>query len=120
MAKITPTSEHEHQIEFVSWFKRNYPDRIIFAIPNGGKRGKLTAFKLSMEGVLKGVPDICIPAMRGGFGGLYIEMKEPTKGRLSKEQKEVIAKLQADGYRVEVCYGVDEAKAAVNDYFRLA
>lgn len=117
---MTPTTEHHHQVQFVTWFKRTYPDTTIFAIPNGGKRGALTAAKLKMEGVLPGVPDICIAKPVSPYAGLYIEMKKPTKGRLSKEQKDVIAKLQADGYRVDVCYGADEAKAAVNEYFKLA
>jgi hypothetical protein len=120
MPKITPTTEHEHQVSFINWFKREYPDTIIYAIPNGGKRGKLTAFNLKLEGVLAGVPDLFIAKPVSPYAGLYIEMKEPTKGKLGKDQKVVIAQLNDAGYKVEVCYGADEAKKVVDEYFSLA
>jgi hypothetical protein len=45
-------TEHDHQKVFVAWARRNYPDLVLFAIPNGGIRDAITARKLKEEGVL--------------------------------------------------------------------
>jgi hypothetical protein len=110
---MTPTTEHQIQVVFIAWAKTHYPDVLVYAIPNGGHRNKLTAFKLKQEGVLAGVPDLFVA---DGKPGLYIELKEPKKGKVSTVQKEVIEKLTSAGYPVRVCYGVDEAKQAMTEY----
>lgn len=117
---MTPNTEHEHQVALVAWFKHKYPDRIIAAIPNGGKRSPLVGMKLKAEGVLAGMPDLFITAPQNGYNGLFIEMKVKGKGKLSEAQKSLIPRLEADGYRVDVCFGVDEAKQVVLDYFNEA
>jgi len=99
-------SEHVEQREFVSWFRKNYPGVMIFAIPNGGKRGKSEAMRLKCEGVTPGVPDLFIPAWR-----LWIEMKTEKGGIVSPDQVEMMGYLDGVGYKTMVCYGRD---AAVN------
>lgn len=106
-ANLTP-SEHFEQREFVSWFRKTYPDVRIFAIPNGGYRGMAAAAKLKVEGVSPGVPDLFIPAWK-----LWIEMKRIKGGQVSAEQKEWIKYLQSVGYCVKVCKGAEEAKHQV-------
>ena len=110
---MTPTTEHHHQVLFIHWIRKTYPDVLVYAIPNGGKRGGLTAHKLQQEGVLAGVPDLFVA---DGRPGLYIELKAPKKGRISPAQKTVIQKLQENGYPVAVCYGFEEAKSALINY----
>ena len=61
---------------------------------------------MKAEGVLAGIPDLMIARAAQGFYGLFVEMKTLT-GSASKEQKAVIAKLQAEGYRCEVAKGYD-------------
>lgn len=107
-------SEHKHQVAFFRWFRMQYPDVIAYAIPNGGQRHPAVAKKLRDEGVLAGVPDVFIA---DGKPGLYIEMKNPDKGKLSKTQQEVIDKLIKVGYVVMVCFGWEEARSVVIDYF---
>jgi hypothetical protein len=97
-------SEHLEQVFAVSWFRREYPGVLIFAIPNGGHRGKAEAARLKAEGVTPGVPDLFVPAWR-----LWIEMKRQKGGRLSKQQKEVIEYLKSIGDAVLVCNGAEEA-----------
>ena len=84
--------EHKLQCLCVEWFRYWYPKGTIFAIPNGGARNVVTAAKLKAEGVLAGVPDLCVPMARCGFHGLYIELKNGKKGvvRDSNVHKEVI------------------------------
>ena len=97
-------TEHEHQREFVSWFRQSYPTVRIFAIPNGGKRSPSEALRLKVEGVSAGVPDLFIPEWM-----IWIEFKTET-GRVSTEQKEWILYLIDSGYKCLVAYGVDDGK----------
>ena len=78
------STEHAEQAGFIQYFRAKYPNTLILAIPNGGKRDIITAKKLQMEGVTPGVPDLFIPAW-----SCWIEMKKPG-GRLSEAQKNVI------------------------------
>ena len=41
----------------------------------GGKRDAKTATILKRQGVKAGVPDLHLPVARGGYHGLYIELK---------------------------------------------
>lgn len=88
----------------------------MFHIPNGGSRNKIEAAKLKRQGVRAGVPDIFLPAARGGYHGLFIELKRQTGGKVSREQEEMIKALRAQGYRAEVCRGWDEARETIQRY----
>ena len=91
---------------------------LCFAIPNGGSRHPIEALHLKQQGVLPGVPDIMLPVMRGGYGGLFIEMKRRKGGRVSVDQQRMILALRAQGYRVEVCRGWEEARDTICEYLR--
>ena len=97
--------EHREQVKFVAWVETNYPEHRIFAIPNGGKRGKVQAMKLKREGVRRGVPDLFIPSLK-----LFIEMKKPEGGRVSKEQKDWLKYLTVYNYNAVVANGFEQAK----------
>lgn len=100
-------TEHQAQVAFVNWFRLAYPGVLIFAIPNGGLRNKVTAARLKAEGARAGVPDLFVPEWR-----LFIEMKKTKAegGRLSQAQREMVVALRKAGYETAVCYGLDEAK----------
>ena len=101
-------SEHVEQSLFVQWFRRSYPNVLIFAIPNGGARSKATAGRLRVEGVVAGIPDLFCPEWR-----LWIEMKRIKGGVVSNEQQGMIEYLQSVGYRAIVCKGAEDAKAQI-------
>lgn len=101
-------TEHEEQRELVSWFRKTYPEVVIFAIPNGGARSASVAGRLKAEGVLPGVPDLFIPGWH-----TWIEMKRTKGSSVSKEQKEFHKYLECVGYCVIVARGCEEAKAAL-------
>lgn len=123
-------TEHGHQSALFCWAALNldkYPQlSMLFAIPNGGQRDKITAAKLKAEGVKSGVPDIMLPVARFGCHGLFIELKKPkaklengkelAKGRTSNNQDTWIAKLKDEGYGACVCYGWNEARQVLEDY----
>lgn len=103
----------------VAGAEHDWPElRWFHAIPNGGKRSKRVAVQLKAEGVRRGVADYCLPVRRGGFAGLYIELKTDI-GRPSKEQREFIAFVREQGYHAEVCRGWEQAFAVLKDYLAL-
>lgn len=107
-------TEHEEQRELISWFRKNYEITQgirIFAIPNGGLRGKREAMKLKCEGVSAGVPDLYIPQWR-----LWIEMKRAKGGVLSKEQKDWRDYLQSIGDNWIIGIGFEDAKAKIEQF----
>jgi hypothetical protein len=101
-------TEHEEQREFVCWFRQTYRGVRIFAIPNGGLRGRAAAAKLKAEGVSAGVPDLCIPEW-----SLWVEMKRQKGGVVSADQKDWINYLSSIGHVCIVAKGFEAARDAV-------
>lgn len=97
------SSEHWHQAWLVKTFRQAMPNDTLFAIPNGGKRGKALALKLQIEGVLAGVWDIFWLEE-----SMFIEMKTPS-GRLSADQFAFGESAERAGYRLLVGYGWRDA-----------
>lgn len=87
----------------------------LYAIPNGGHRSKATAGKAKAEGARKGVLDLCLPLARGGWFGLYVELKTTT-GKLSPEQRDEVKALAQDGYLGLVAHGWPEAAKVLEWY----
>lgn len=97
------------------------PETVLFSVPNGGHRNLVTAARLKEEGVRAGVPDIILAVARGGYHGLFVELKRAktagkSKGQVSACQKMMAEVLRGQGYRVVVCYGTCEAINAIIDY----
>jgi len=118
-ASPVPLESNEQQT-LVAWAKRHeeeWPElRLLYHIPNEGKRSRRTGARLKAEGLKSGVPDICLPVARGGHHGLYIELKRRKDSKVTKEQLEWIADLVAQGYVAAVCRGCDEAISLITRY----
>jgi hypothetical protein len=110
-------TEHSIQRLLVAWFRKTYPHlaMVFFAIPNGGRRNKVTAAQLKDEGVLPGVPDLMLAVPSGGKPGLFLELKTST-GRASRAQQAAMQALAERGYAVELVKGYEAAKAAIVGY----
>ena len=108
--KISP-SEHSEQVGFINWFRSQYPEILIFAIPNGEKRSISVAKRLKMEGVVRGIPDLFIPAWN-----LWIEMKRVSGGRLSTDQKQMISYLENIGHTVIIGKGATDASQHIRKF----
>jgi len=109
-------SEASEQVAVVDYCKiKHIP---IFHIPNEGKRSAATGANLKRQGLSAGVPDLCIPAPRGRFHGLFIEMKYG-KNKPTAEQDEWLSLLFKNGYMVKICYSFEEAKTVIDWYFKL-
>lgn len=76
-------SESQIQRQILDWLKATCPSAIVFAVPNGEHRNKITAAKLKGQGVKAGAADL-IFVHQGIIA--FIEVKTE-KGRLSEAQK---------------------------------
>ncbi|MBR5835183.1 MAG: VRR-NUC domain-containing protein [Bacteroidales bacterium] len=117
--KRRPSSEEEYHLQCncVKWFRLQYPrmKHNLFAVPNGGGRGKADAGKLKAEGVLSGVSDLILLKRNTEYGGLMIEMKTK-KGVQADSQKDWQEKISKDGYKYVVCRSLEDFMREVNEY----
>ncbi len=92
---------------------------------NGEARSAITGAKLKAMGVKAGICDILIfdtPDVRGWYRcGLAIELKAPdAKGKRPKPRPNQLAwheQLRRCGWRVEVCYTMDEVLAVLAECY---
>jgi hypothetical protein len=107
------------QQAFIQWVhlaERTIPAlKLLFAVPNGGKRSITTAVTLKKEGARAGVPDTMLPVPRKGFSGLAIEFKRPG-GTTSDDQVDYINRLLEEGWQVAICTDAEAAIQTVKDY----
>lgn len=89
---------------------------LLFHVPNGGFRGRKAGAQMKRLGAKPGVPDLALPVARGGFHGLFIEMKRMQDGTVSRDQREWHARLTEQGYLVSTCRGYEEAVCVLRDY----
>lgn len=116
-------SEHGEQSALFCWThlpetRKLYPDlgtSLFFAIPNGGSRGDsaksrmIRGSSLKAEGVKEGVPDTFLSIAKGGYFGLYIEMKR--KGQKpSLEQEQFAESVTNKGYAWVYCDSWEKAR----------
>lgn len=128
-------SEHDEQVAVIDWARWHidrYPAlRYLFSIPNGAKLPYKKAIrggraisispqrtKLLKEGLKSGVSDLSIAVRRGGYAGLWLELKhgdnEPTK-----EQYLWLAGMLEEGYYADWCAGSETAIKIIEWYLSL-
>lgn len=90
--------------------------KLIYHIPNEGKRKQRTGKNLVKAGLKKGVPDLFISVSKFGYHGLYIELKKDKKSKVEAEQINWIKRLNQQKYIATVCYGADEAIELITAY----
>ena len=91
------------------------PERLLFSIPNGGRRDPLAMIFLKREGLRPGVCDLFLAMPGHNSAGLFVEMKTAT-GNVSAEQEQFIADVRKFGYRAEVCLSMAEARNVICSY----
>lgn len=114
--KIIPLEDVE-QKALMDWC-RLHPvcKHYMFAIPNGGMRNVREAAKLKRTGVKAGVPDLFLAYPNGTHHGLFIEMKRRNGNKPTKQQLEMLTRLQAVGYEAIVSYGWEYACEFIQYY----
>lgn len=117
-------SEHDEQVAVVQWFRLQYPQYRLIAIPNGqwiageGKRKHALINKYRAEGLTPGVSDLFLCVARHGRHGLWIEMKArgKTASSLSEAQKIWRDDMINAGYDAAWMAGFEQAKKLIEDY----
>lgn len=70
----------------------------------------------------RGYPDMLLASCRGGYGGLYIELKDTAtvpKSEHTDTQKKYHKALRKEGYKVKFACGYGEAVDIINSYMSL-
>lgn len=115
-------TESEEQKQVIRWAELQshaMPElRLLHHIPNEAKRSPALAARLKAEGMKSGVPDLFLPVPRGGYHGLFVEMKRRHGGTVSDAQREWLAALTEQGYRATVCKGAVEAIDTIKEYLK--
>ena len=116
------TEEDRIQMAVVLWVNLKYPDLIFTMAPVGVKIGsKIEKMRVGRKnkqlGYRKGWPDLFFAEPRGGFHGLFIELKTKT-GRLSPEQRTILVELDSLGYKCAVTRTQMEAIHIIDDYMK--
>lgn len=117
-----PTESVEQQCLFrwAEFQSGRYPElKLLYHVPNGGSRKKSEAGRFKAEGVKAGVPDLCLPVARGGYHGLYIELKRLKHSKTSEDQKAWIAQLNEQDYCAVVCKGWEAAAKVITEYLNM-
>lgn len=124
--------EHTDQTRVIEWARSPealaaFPDlEGLYAVPNGGGRSAREGSELQAEGVLAGMPDLCLPAPRLNpwisgarvYGACYIEQKD-LEGKLRPSQITRIPILRALGNYVEVSMSADATIVLLTHYLQL-
>lgn len=119
--KLKPASEQVEQIALIKWAKLHHIPLV--HIPNEGPRLAHHGANLVRMGLSKGFPDLFMPEPRGGFFGMFIELKqdrhysESEKKKISWiQQVEWIIYLNEHGYFARVIFGWREASELITMY----
>ena len=121
MAVKQPTEAQEQKalFEWADYAKGRYPElELLYHVPNEARRSYALGRELNAQGLKSGVPDICLPVPRGGYGALYIEMKRRKEGRLSDNQRVWLNGLNCAGNKAVVCKGWEEARNVILEYLK--
>jgi len=115
--------ESQEQIAFFQYVDlkllKKYPflDKLLLAIPNGGKRSKGVAGKLKAEGVRSGASDIVLLYPSKEFHYLCIEMKFGTN-KQSPNQKDFEKRVDEHGGLYQLCYSSKDALSVLMWYLK--
>lgn len=116
------SSEDAEQIavmDWANWHMMKYPElKWLFHCPNGGKRNKVEAARFQSMGVKSGISDLILPAPKGIYHGLFLELKYGN-GKVSKTQIEFLTDMFQQGYFTAVCYGSCTAINVLEKYCNL-
>lgn len=116
MINLCTASEDDVQRAFKQYCERQRDERkASFHIPNEGKRTKLGHINAVAKGLVPGASDNFIPAVRGNWHGLFLELKAKGK-RPTSDQWDFGMTMQACGFAFAWADGIDMAIRVVEQY----
>lgn len=117
MKRLHP--EDDLQKACVSWFNMQHRDKqgLLFAIPNGGKRDAREAKRMKEQGTVSGIPDIELAIPTRYHHGSFFELKVG-KNKLTDNQRNMMYKLETQGYACYLIRSLDEFMKAIATYLK--
>ena len=106
-------TEAELQKSIVEYLNKNYPQLLVFSVPNESTYRRRNYFH--QLGMLSGVSDLIIVFLNTV---LFIECKAP-RGRQSTEQVNFQKRVEALGFKYYIIRDLDEIKELVNNELNL-
>ena len=120
--------EHRAQVEVIKRAKDNeriHPElRLLNSSQNGatlagGKESRARQMNaMKAAGLRVGYPDLNLPVARGGYFGLYIELKVGDN-QPSESQAFWLDALTEQGYLATACWGTDDAWDTIVEYLQM-
>lgn len=109
-------SEANLQANVVKYLKLQYP-KVNYCASLGGQYQRYPSQrnKAKATGYVRGFPDLGIYEARGGYFGLFIEVKQ-RGGYPTKEQKHWIEELNKKGYYACCKKGLDSIIEVIDEY----
>ncbi len=93
-------------------------ENLLFKVANEGQRSEMYGKIMKDEGLRAGVSDLFLSTARGGFHGMYLEIKK-SDGVVSDSQRAFLKAVGREKYFTRVAYSYDEAVAALEEYLKL-
>ena len=113
-------SEYDEQVSIFEWAeikKIQIPElRLLNSSLNGVRLSIGAAKKAKKAGMRAGFPDLFLPVSRGGFHGLFIELKRVGGPAPSTNQREWLIWLTEEGYDCYCCKGAESAIQTIISY----
>lgn len=109
--------ESDLQRDCVQWFRYQYPQmsKMLFSVPNGGKRSRIEAAIMKGEGCVSGVADLILLVSNGKYNSLCIEMKYGN-GKQTDNQVQWQKEAEKFGNKYVLCRSVKEFILIVKEY----
>ena len=114
-----------------TYIKAQYPD-VIFTSDQSGLKVSIgvAAYLKATRSPSRGLPDLIILHPNRTYCGLMLELKtsrdevfaknnQYRKDKHNKEQREVLQRLLARGYKAAYGFGFDHAKQIIDEYMQL-
>lgn len=114
----TEAQEQEALFRWAHWAMCTRPElKLLYHVPNEGKRSISNGAALRRQGLKSGVPDLCLPVSNGKYHALYIELKRKGE-KPSLQQQNWIDWLNMYGNRAVWCQGWEAAAKEIERYLK--
>lgn len=96
------------------------PGLFFMHTPNGLARNATEGGIFKAQGLRKGWPDYSLDLPLGPYHGLRLELKAINGDKPTTEQLDILARLEAVGFKCCVAWGFDDARQQIERYLDLA
>ena len=113
-------TEFDEQVSIFQWAEIKQIEipelRLLNSSLNGVRLSIGAAKKAKRAGMKAGFPDLFLPVARGGFHGLFIELKRVGGRKPDPEQEKWLKWLSKEGYDCYCCKGAESAIQTIISY----